>query len=131
SVRDALVTHFGMSPDIGATFQTFNAIAVTLVLISFGYARRITIDPQDESPGTRLSDALIAFGKTSHLVIAPAVLGAVAGIVVSPFIFDISFWGTGVTLLLPLITGVLAGTYPAARHHAIPQWRKIVKARHE
>lgn len=130
-VRDALVTHFGMSPDIGATFQTFNAIAVTLVLISFGYARRITIDPQDESPGTRLSDALIAFGKTSHLVIAPAVLGAVAGIVVSPFIFDISFWGTGVTLLLTLITGVLAGTYPAARHHAIPQWRKIVKARHE
>lgn len=131
SLRSVVTVHLGLDSSIADGFYLINAIAVTLTLLAASYARRVTIDPQDVSPGTRISDAIHVSSKSPHLIIAPAALGGIAAIIVSPFILEQSFWNTGITLLLTVVTGILAGTYPAARHQAITHWRKVVEARHE
>lgn len=130
-VQHFVTGQLGLDHSIVDTFHLLNAIAVTLTLMALAYAKRISIDPQDISPGTRLTDAVTVAKKSPHLIIAPAALGGIAAIIVSPFVMDQSFWNTGLTLMITVVCGLLAGTYPAARHQAMTHWRKVVEARHQ
>lgn len=131
AVSTVLIRHLGFSHDTVPVLHAINALSVTLVLIGLAYARRQTVDPQDISPGVTIAHTVASFSSAPHAVIAPAVLGAIAAIAMSPGVMGFSLWNSGITLLLCLVTGVALGVYPGSRKLSMTHWRKVVKARND
>lgn len=117
--------------EISVWFAPLNAVAAMLICLALAWARRKTMDSEEVCPGTRISDAITVGRSKPYLVIGPGVLGAVAAVIIAPALAQQSDWPAGAVTLLAVIGGLLAGTYPAARHEALTHWREVLEHRRE
>ena len=130
-VAEAISEWAGPVAEAADWFPVINAVSALLICLAIAWARRKTLDAEEVCPGTRISDALTVAKKKPHMIIGPGVLGVIVGILAAPILAENSDVSPVWITLAAIVIGVMAGTYPAARHEALTHWREVLEQRRE
>lgn len=128
-ISDVVTDHLAFEVD--GWGQLVNAAAAFLTVSGLIYARS-KAGHDEPHPGTRMGDAITVFRSKPHAVLAPGVMGIIAGFILAPWLVEnYTSWPVTAVALAMAFLGALAGTFPAARHQAVTHWKRVVEARND